>query len=40
MAQQKPLIKLPAKPPSPSKKVNATPKGKGFVWKNLWAPAQ
>ena len=41
MAQQKPLVKLPQKQPSPAKaKVNPTPRGKGFVWKNLWSPAQ
>lgn len=41
MAQQKPLVKLPQKQPSPAKaKMNPTPRGKGFVWKNLWSPAQ
>ena len=38
MAQQKPLLKVPPKA-SGASRPTATPRGKGFVWKDLWSPA-
>jgi len=39
MAQQKPLLKVPPKSQPGTNRPTATPRGKGFVWKDLWSPA-